>query len=403
MDANAPPISGAERDDLFGAGDPHAPIALARRARQRRHMLDLAGLSYVIDGAILLLYAYAGTVSVNIATALVGCGLAATAVFIALSQWGFNDRFSDHYWVIPQTSIHLAILVTFAYLVPEVGFMFLCTLFIVCSFSALRATQRQAVAAWSIIAFAIAGLFLLVDKPMTLPQATPLERFASTMVFVLGLGRCMFLGTVSASLRERLYKRGVELRSAYEKIEELAELDELTGAFNRRCIMRTLDDEIEHARRTEAPLSIALIDLDWFKRINDLFGHPTGDEVLKTFSITIFANIRAIDRFGRYGGEEFLLIMPGTTQDAASLMLERLRAIVGELDWSAFSEGMQVTISAGIASLQDDETPEALLARADIALYQAKALGRNRIARSSQNAAASGPTVCPPPYLRIDP
>jgi diguanylate cyclase (GGDEF)-like protein len=181
-------------------------------------------------------------------------------------------------------------------------------------------------------------------------------------------------------LRKKLYRRGVELGEAYRRIEELAELDELTGSFNRRCIMRMLDDEIRRARRTSSPCSIALIDLDWFKRINDAYGHPTGDEVLRTFAITVFANIRNIDRFGRYGGEEFLLILPDAPDDTGARILDRLRAIIAELDWSAFSPGMRVTISAGVATLQPDETPDTFLARADSALYAAKARGRNRIA-----------------------
>ena len=89
--------------------------------------------------------------------------------------------------------------------------------------------------------------------------------------------------------------------------------------------MRMLDDEIARAQRTKTPCSIALIDLDWFKRINDAYGHPTGDEVLRTFAITVFANIRTIDRFGRYGGEEFLLVLPDTPGDDAARILDRLR------------------------------------------------------------------------------
>jgi diguanylate cyclase (GGDEF)-like protein len=181
-------------------------------------------------------------------------------------------------------------------------------------------------------------------------------------------------------LRKALYHRSFELKAAYQRIEELAELDELTGSYNRRCIMRMLNDEISRAQRINTPCSIALIDLDWFKRINDAYGHPTGDEVLRTFAITVFANIRNIDRFGRYGGEEFLLVLPDTENDAATRMLDRLRAIISELDWSAFSPGMQVTISAGVATLRHNETEDTFLARADGALYAAKARGRNRIA-----------------------
>jgi len=156
----------------------------------------------------------------------------------------------------------------------------------------------------------------------------------------------------------------------------------LTGSLNRRCIMKILDDEIARAHRNKMPCSIALIDLDWFKRINDAYGHPTGDEVLRTFAITMFANIRNVDRFGRYGGEEFLLVLPGTPEDDAARILDRLRAIIADLDWSAFSPGMQVTMSAGVAMLRSDENPDTFLARADSALYAAKAGGRNRIARA---------------------
>jgi len=200
------------------------------------------------------------------------------------------------------------------------------------------------------------------------------------LCLVLTIGQCAFVGLYGSTLRKTLYQRSIELKEANKRIEELAELDELTGSFNRRCIMRMLDDEIARAQRSKTPCSVALIDLDWFKRVNDAYGHPTGDEVLRTFAITVFANIRHIDRFGRYGGEEFLLVLPDTSDSAAARIVDRLRAIVAELDWSAFSPGMRITISAGLATLKPDESPDALLARADSALYSAKARGRNRIA-----------------------
>ena len=107
--------------------------------------------------------------------------------------------------------------------------------------------------------------------------------------------------------------------------------------------------------------------------------HP---EVLRTFAITMFANIRSVDRFGRYGGEEFLLVLPDMPVDGATRAIDRLRAIVADLDWSAFSPGMKVTLSAGVATLKPEETADSLLARADRALYAAKAQGRNRIAQA---------------------
>src|SRR3954453_5825912 len=370
------PVAGT----LDGADRLPTAKVLARRATQRRQMLGMVGASYTVDAVVLLLYGWAGTIPAIVGPAFGLCGLVSVGCFIALSEAGVNDRFKDHYFVVQQSMVSLAIMLAFAWAVPEVGILFLCTLFVVFSFSALRSTPRQTAIAWTVMAFGLAALFLLTDKPISMPHQTHLERFTTMLAFALTVGRCMFLGIFASSLRESLYKRGLQLKEAYKRIEELAELDELTGSFNRRCIMRMLDDEIARAHRSKTPFSVALIDLDWFKRINDAYGHPTGDEVLRTFAITVFANIRSIDRFGRYGGEEFLLILPDTTRDTAARILDRQRDIVAGLDWSAFSPGMNVTISAGVAALGPNEAADALLARADSALYKAKAQGRNRIA-----------------------
>jgi len=333
----------------------------------------------LIDAGILLLYAQAGSTPLMIAPAYAASGMTLVIFSIILSEFGFNERFKDHYFVAPQLLVSVAIMLAFAFLAPAVGGMFLCTLFLVFNFGALRATPRQSAALWTAMAIGVAGLFLLTDKPIGLPQGNSLERVATMLVFVLTIGRCTFLGIFSSSMRQSLYQRGLKLKEAYRRIEELAELDELTGSYNRRCIMRMLEEEIARAQRTEAPCAVALIDLDWFKRINDAYGHPIGDEVLRTFAITVFANIRNTDRFGRYGGEEFLLLLPDTPADSAADILERLREIIADLDWSAFSADMRVTISAGVATLRPDETSDTLLARADSALYAAKAKGRNRI------------------------
>ena len=353
---------------------------LARRAKQRRQVLGMVGVSYVIDTVILLIYAHDGLVPPVVCLAFAACGLCFVGGFIALSEAGVNDRFKDHYFMTQQAGVALAIMLGFIYVAPQVGIVFLCTLYVVFAFSSLRSSPRQTAAVWTSMAFGLAALFLLTDKPISMPHATYSERVATMLVFILTFGRCLFVGLFSNSLRESLYKRGEQLKEAYKRIEELAELDELTGSFNRRCVMRMLEDEIARAHRNKTPFSVALIDLDWFKRINDAYGHPIGDEVLRTFAITMFANIRNIDRFGRYGGEEFLLILPDTPHDVAAPVLDRLRSIVADLDWSAFSHGMQVTISAGVATLKPGETPDTILARADSALYAAKAQGRNLVA-----------------------
>jgi diguanylate cyclase (GGDEF)-like protein len=353
---------------------------LKRRASQRRQMLVVQAVSYSLLSLVLLVYCYAGTISIVIPSTYFLSGLALIGFFVALSETHVNDRFEDHYLTIFQIGGHVALQLGFLLAAPEIGYTFLGVLFLIFGFGALRMTSRQATVAWTLTTMGLAPIFLLTGTPIGMPVATSIERLAAMLCFVLTIGQCAFVGLYGSSLRKMLYNRSFELKAANKRIEELAELDELTGSFNRRCIMRMLDDEIARARRIKTPCSIALIDLDWFKRINDAYGHPTGDEVLRTFAITMFANIRGIDRFGRYGGEEFLLVLPDTPDDSAARILDRLRAIIADLDWSAFSPGMRVTISAGVATLNPDETPETFLARADSALYAAKARGRNRVA-----------------------
>ena len=366
--------------DDEAAGTRQSPEVLARRAKQRRQIQAMIGGSYVIDAVILLVYAQAGTVPLWLGPVYGLSGLALMSLAIVLSETGFNERFRDHYMVAPLSVANMMILLAFTYFAPEVGVLFLCSLYTVFSFASLRSAPNQTAVIWTAMALGLASLFLLTDKPIGMPHGNHIERFATMLTFTLTIGRCMFLGIYSSSMQASLYRSRLRLKEAYQRIEELAELDELTGSFNRRSIMRVLDEEIARSASNRSPCSVALIDLDHFKRVNDTYGHPIGDEVLRTFAITMFANIRSADRFGRYGGEEFLLVLPEMSSDRAVRALDRLRAIVAGLDWSAFSPGMKVTLSAGVATLRPGESTETFLARADAALYAAKAEGRNCIA-----------------------
>lgn len=375
-----PERNAAEVADLVLAPETTAPEVRSRRARQRRQMYAGQVASYSLGASVLLIYAYDGTIAMGVPSLFWLGGLLIIGTFTVLSEAGIGDRLEDHYLTVYQISAHMALQLVFLLAVPTVGVAFLAVLFLIFAFGTLRMTTSQAILTWGLATCGLASVFLGSDLPIGLPVATGLQRTASMLCFVLVIGQCAFLGLFGATLRKILYRRSIELKAAYQRIEELAELDELTGSYNRRCIMRLLDAEIEKSRQASTPCAIALIDLDWFKRINDAHGHPVGDEVLRTFAITIFANIRPADSFGRYGGEEFLLLLPDTRGDVAGRMLERLRGIVAGLDWSAFSPSMRVTISAGVVTLRDNDTADTFLARADSALYSAKAQGRNCIA-----------------------
>src|SRR5947209_5906662 len=352
---------------------------LAQRSARRRPTYIAQAASYLISAAILALYSYAGTISIDVALAYLVCGITATATGLYLSEINFNDRFKDQYLSVPQSLVSMTIQLVTIYLAPEVGFYFIFILCIVLRFGALMMNARDTAIVWTYSTIGLAALLLMTDKPIAMPMTTWTDRALVLACAVTALGRCASTGLYGSSLREALYRRGNELKKAHARIEELAQVDELTGLLNRRYIMQHLNDELARAQRTGAACSVAIIDLDFFKRINDQFGHPIGDEVLRTFAITLFANLRTIDNLGRYGGEEFLMILPDTTTDQAVRTLDRLRSIASEVDWAAISKMMNVTMSAGISEVRQEESAADILARADAALYTAKDAGRNRV------------------------
>jgi diguanylate cyclase (GGDEF)-like protein len=350
---------------------------LAKRVRLRRQMYLAQMISFIIDAVILLLFFLNGTIPISASTSYFAAGVGWTVATLVLSELHFNDRFQDHYLTVPQcigsTSIQLAAI----YLIPEVGFYFACIIFVILGFGALRMSARQTGVVWAYAAIGLTAVFTLTDKPIGLPMTDYVDRELALLCFVTALGRCAFTGLYGASMRAALYKRGNELKLAHAKIEELAQTDELTGVLNRRYIIRALNDEMARAQRSGQPCSVVIIDLDFFKRINDSFGHPTGDEVLRGFAIALAANIRDVDKLGRYGGEEFLLILPDSTKDHAFAAVNRMRQIVSETEWSSMADDLRVTYSAGVAQVRANDAPEDILARADAALYRAKGAGRN--------------------------
>lgn len=365
--------------DIATASPALTPKALARRKSNRRIMLLAIGASYLVDAALLALYAYAGATTYATPIVYGMAGISSMLVFLALSESGFNDRCADHYLTLAQGFCASTVMLGGVYFAPEVGLAFCFIFFLVFGFATLRTTAWQASILWTYATLGLTAVILLSDRPLALPTASWVERVATLLFLITSLGRCISMGLFAITMREALYKRGKELKAAYERIEELAQIDELTGALNRRFVMKELDEELLRCTRGTRTCSVALIDLDWFKKINDTFGHPAGDEALRTFAITIFANIRGIDRFGRYGGEEFLLILPDTPQETADRTLDRLREIVAGLDWAAISPGLTVSMSAGLTAVRINDTADAILHRADRALYQAKQDGRNRV------------------------
>jgi diguanylate cyclase (GGDEF)-like protein len=175
----------------------------------------------------------------------------------------------------------------------------------------------------------------------------------------------------------------------HDVVQRQAVTDELTGLVNRRGFDRTLEAEVERARRFGEPLTVILADIDDFKRINDLFGHAVGDVVLHSFADLLRSHVRDVDVAARIGGEEFAILLPGTDAGEAATVAERMRHSLSAFSVPA-SDGRAVhmTSSFGIAQLGPSDTGDHLLRAADEALYRAKAEGKNRIAKSANAATA---------------
>ena len=196
-----------------------------------------------------------------------------------------------------------------------------------------------------------------------------------------------------AELERRVHERTAQLeRSNLEKVEMLADLeraraelerlsreDPLTGLANRREFDARVEVEIRRAQRNDLPISFAMLDLDFFKRVNDRWGHALGDEVLRHIGGILRQQCRGVDIVARHGGEEFALALPDTGLDDALALCERIRAAVDWHPWAQLQAGLQVTISIGVAQRQPDESVHDALARADACMYAAKRHGRNRI------------------------
>jgi diguanylate cyclase (GGDEF)-like protein len=165
-----------------------------------------------------------------------------------------------------------------------------------------------------------------------------------------------------------------------EALLERATRDALTGLWNRATILEFLTGEIEQARKNGVALAVAVIDVDFFKRINDTFGHAGGDEVLKELARRLRSALRQRDSLGRYGGEELLVVMPGLSRDDRGSLMDALRANIASTPFLVSGIEQRVTVSIGVAWLESmHEPPDDLIRRADAALYEAKAAGRNRV------------------------
>lgn len=221
----------------------------------------------------------------------------------------------------------------------------------------------------------ISNLFGWFDKPFLVANQNAI--LTKTLSFLTVMGILTYVG--------KIFNRFIEFTgNKADVLHSMATTDALTGLINRREFNRRISEEFARAKRHKTQLSLALFDIDFFKKINDTYGHNAGDAILKELGSLIANRTRTSDIACRYGGEEFALILPETSQVEAYELLDRLRQIVEEEIFNKSAKPIRATISVGVAQLDlSDKAPVDFCERADKALYKAKEGGRNRVERAS--------------------
>lgn len=220
-------------------------------------------------------------------------------------------------------------------------------------------------------------------SPGVQPDVEKVLKDANAMLYELVGSYKDLIKTLEAVVEEKT-ALAESLRVANEKLTTLAMTDPLTGLMNRRAFMDALARDVSRARRSKTVLALVMVDVDHFKQVNDRHGHQIGDHVLTLVAQCLSRTVRTGDLVGRFGGEEFVVLLPGAELENAAIVAERLRANVEALDPVGANGKFRVTASLGVASVPGDAaTPDELIGKADRALYAAKAAGRNRFVLAS--------------------
>jgi len=300
------------------------------------------------------------------------------AGFLVVIRLGLNRHFAEPSLSVPQMTAAL-LSSAWAYAIagagrgavfpaPIVALMF--------GMYALAPGTVRRIGVFAVALFGVTMAFMAARHPDVYVPRVEILHFGVLAVMLMAV--TMLAGQLAA-LRQRLRSQKGELSKAVSRIQDLATRDDLTGLVNRRYAQEVLGLEHQRCMRSGHPFSIAMIDLDHFKAVNDSRGHAAGDEVLRRFAAEAREAIRISDVLARWGGEEFLLLMTDTRGSLGRLGVERLRERVARMAMPVAGGVLQITFSAGLVEHRAGEPIADTIARADQALYAAKAQGRNRV------------------------
>ena len=355
-----------------------ARILLGPTPQRARHVLLVLATTqlYLVNLGIIWHSDHLGLLPEGIAWHLTWTGLLTLAVIFILVRSGWSRRLSDPVLTLPHALIAIALSFS-AYV--QLGehrasvLILVAETIVMCMFR-LRPTQMLVLGLTSVLMLLLSVIGLTWADPIRYPSSTGL------MHFVIGGATLLILSLVAkwvTDIRTRIGRQAKELSQALATLQHMATQDTLTGLMNRRVMTDLAEAELKLVDRNGCPLTVALIDLDHFKQVNDHHGHPAGDAVLSGFAAHAQSQLRQVDKVARWGGEEFLVMMPQVQLSEALSGIERLRHSTESLRFAGHPR-VRVTFSAGMAQARPGETLEQLVDRADQALYEAKQAGRNR-------------------------
>jgi diguanylate cyclase len=333
--------------------------------------VSLISLLYVLSMYIFYRQDFiSGLTFINVAVAV----LIVVIGFYSVFRLGFNQRFHEPSLMLPQLLVPLLIMLAVAHLEHTTQIALVPFILIAFSFGIFRLST----ASLSLLSVGCLSAYLGIIVMRANVEGYEYGFRADLMqwfVLALTLPGMILVGKQIQNLRQLLKATRYQL----EHYEEKSVRDELTGLYNRRQLQTELEQAKQRADMRSVPFSIGLIDIDKFKGINDTHGHLAGDTILKEFSRVARDSIRDTDVLGRYGGDEFMQILPDTDLKGAVMHAERLRVYAHFLEFQEILPQKHISLSIGVAQYRRGEKITDLIARADTALYKAKELGRNRV------------------------
>lgn len=350
----------------------------------RLRRFGMALISYVLWVSLGLAGYFSGALTLDrdrLVFLLAGIAASNLLIFVILRS-GLNKKFSDPSLTLFQCLVAMCWILAFMFLSPPARDVMLMIYVVTMLFGMFRLSGGELL---FLAMFSLAGygtLLFFDDVLQASREVLTREALRYSVLTVMILWSAYF-GNYVGSLKQKLRQQNQSLKRAIETATHQAERDELTRTYNRRFIMGSLDEEKVRADEENRIFSICIFDLDHFKRVNDDHGHQAGDQVLAEFTMRAGGILRSMDQvrrrghpMGRYGGEEFIVLLPGTGLPGAINCAERIRELTEK---RTFVDDIKVTVSVGVAQYRAGEEIKETIHRADEALYQAKALGRNQV------------------------